>query len=419
MSTEGSKCLACEKKDIRVALLEKQEEELTRRLAQALERIKELEHRLGLDSTNSSKPPSSDGLKKPPPKSLREPTGRKSGGQPGHPGHRLERVAVPDVIKIHSPVGQPCPHCHKVVAEDAPVVLEQSRQVLELPEVKLIATEHRAMACLCPCCSKKVVGEFPPEVVQDVAYGPRVRSLVICLLDVQMLSFKRTAEFVKDLCDIRLSEGSVQNFRQQSYEGLKGFEKASWNHLARVAEVKHLDETGVRVEGRTRWLHVLSNESLAHFRVSPSRAARLKGLTGTCVHDCLRSYFFQAEKAKSNLRHALCVAHIQRELVSMDERGEPWAMPMKKFLSECVRLKKASATGILEPDEVMRLERQYDELVQAGLDYHAKQLPLPRKGRRGRAPKPNAVRLVDALNQRTQHPQTAALIFANSDRTDL
>ena len=294
------------------------------------------------------------------------------------------------------------------------MVLEQSRQVLELPEVKLIATEHRAMACLCPCCSKKVVGEFPPEVVQDVAYGPRVRSLVICLLDVQMLSFKRTAEFVKDLCDIRLSEGSVQNFRQQSYEGLKGFEKASWNHLARVAEVKHLDETGVRVEGRTRWLHVLSNESLAHFRVSPSRAARLKGLTGTCVHDCLRSYFFQAEKAKSNLRHALCVAHIQRELVSMDERGEPWAMPMKKFLSECVRLKKASATGILEPDEVMRLERQYDELVQAGLDYHAKQLPLPRKGRRGRAPKPPGLNLVERLRDY----RAEVLLFVREPRVE-
>lgn len=438
MSEARPKYLTDDEKDALITVLEAQMQKQARLLAVALEHIKELERRLGLDSDNSSKPPSSDGLRKPPPKSLREPSGRKSGGQPGHPGHRLQRVATPDFTLDHSPAGLPCPHCHAVLAQDVPVLVHQSRQVLDLPEPRLLATEHRVMSCVCPGCRKKVVAAFPAGVEQDVVYGPRVRALAIYLLDVQMLSFDRVAQLLHDLYGAKISEGSVQNFRQQAHEALQEFDAQAREYLAREATVKHLDETGLRVEGRTQWLHVMCNAQLAHFRVSPRRVACLTGLLGTLVHDCYKSYFTQAEPKKpkagpaskpaqmpteppveqtplatqaqpaqpveqaptaesANLKHGLCVAHLQRELVCMDECGEPWALPMKEFLSHCVRLKNASATGALEPDEATRQECRYDELVQAGLDYHAGLSPLPRKGQRGRVAKRAGLNLAQRL----------------------
>lgn len=149
-------------------------------------RIAELERRLGLNSSNSGKPPSSDGLKKPPRvSSLREPSGKKTGGQKGHPGETLCRVEKPDATMDHYP--ETCAACGEPLTA-AMATGHLARQVFDLPEPRpLIVTEHRAHACCCAACGTQTRGAFPAGVTAPVQYGTRIAAFVLYLLHYQLL----------------------------------------------------------------------------------------------------------------------------------------------------------------------------------------------------------------------------------------
>ncbi len=134
-------------------------------------RVQQLEARLSKDSHNSSKPPSTDGFKKPTPKpcNLRHKTGKRSGGQPGHRGDTLTLVDKPDHLQVYAP--STCTRCGTSL-KDAPVQRKERRQVFELPPLKLEVTEHQAHTCVCPHCHTRHVGTFPKEVTQLAQYGP-------------------------------------------------------------------------------------------------------------------------------------------------------------------------------------------------------------------------------------------------------
>ena len=229
-------------------------EELIALVAALKAHIAELERRLGLNSSNSGKPPSSDGLRKPARvTSLRERSGKKSGGQKGHKGETLRQVAVADDVINHYPSA--CATCGAGLAAQASAG-HSARQVFDLPQPQpLVVTEHRAHDCHCAVCGTTTRGRFPDGVNAPVQYGIRIQSFVIYLLHHQLLPEDRLAELMADLFGVKLAAATIARMSRTCAERLRGFTEAVRDVVA-GAPVKHMDETGFRIAGKTQWLHV-------------------------------------------------------------------------------------------------------------------------------------------------------------------
>src|ERR1700676_27591 len=253
-------------------------------IAELRARIAELERHLGLNSGNSGKPPSSDGLKKQPARvsSLRERSDKKTGGQKGHPGKTLSRTETPDATIDHFP--ETCPGCGGPLNE-AMATGHTARQVFDLPEPRpLIVTEHRAHACRCARCGTETRAAFPEHVTAPAQYGPRIASIVVYLLHFQFLPEKRLAMLMADLFGVHLVTATIAGMSQSCATRFQSFVAAVRDHVA-AAPVKHMDETGFRVGGKTQWLHIASTIWLTFYRVSPKRGSLLENVLGIIVHD--------------------------------------------------------------------------------------------------------------------------------------
>jgi len=225
-------------------------------LEQFQARLIQLEEQIAKNSSNSSKPPSSDGLGKKPlqPMSLRKKTGKKVGGQPGHQGTTLTQVDQPDEIVEHRPTC--CPDCQSdltiITADGGPVC---RLQVFEMPEPKVIVTEHRAVLVSCPDCGKSCRGAFPENVTQPTQYGPRLLGFATYLHGVHLLPFARCAEIVREMTGTPFSPSCLDRALQTAHRVLEPFEVVVKSVLAHVS-LKHADETGTRVDGKLNWFHV-------------------------------------------------------------------------------------------------------------------------------------------------------------------
>ena len=237
--------------------------------AALLGRLAELERSLGLNSSNSGEPPTSDGLKKPPRvSSLRVSSGKRSGGQKGHPGATLIRVEKPDAIVDHYP--QTCAGCGGMLSA-AMATSHVARQVFDLPEPRpLIVTEHRAHGCRCARCGVQTRAAFPEGVTAPVQYGQRISAFVLYFLHYQLLPEKRLATLVSDLFGIRLVTATIARISQNCAHRLTGFANTVRDHVA-TAPVKHMDETGFRIGGKTQWLHIACTIWLTFYRVFAKR----------------------------------------------------------------------------------------------------------------------------------------------------
>lgn len=343
-------------------------------------RIAELERQLGLHSGNSGKPPSSDGLKKPPRTvSLRAPSDKKPGGQPGHPGDTLRQVAEPDVILDHYP--NSCPNCGSTLTR-AMATAYSARQVFDLPEPQpLVVTEHRAYTCRCGQCGEATRAVFPEGVTAPVQYGARIVAFVVYLLHSQFIPEDRLVELMADLFGVRLAAATIARMSTKAAEHFQGF-VAAVCQLVKTAAVKHLDETGFRIGGKTQWLHVAVTTWLSFYRVSPKRGSLLEGIIGLVVHDHWKPYY-----TLEGVHHALCNAHHLRELQALIEiEKEPWALRMQRLLCRACHATHLACgrDGPLKPSLVNRFQRRYDAIVAEGLAFHEAQPPLPVTGRRGR-----------------------------------
>ena len=346
-------------------------------------RIAELERRLGLNSSNSGKPPSSDGLKKPPRvSSLRERSGKKTGGQPGHPGETLRRSEAPDAVVDHYPAQ--CGACGAPLTE-AMATDFVSRQVFDLPEPQpLIVTEHRAHGCRCAACGSQTRAGFPAWVNAPVQYGKRIGALVVYLLHYQLLPEKRLATLMADLFGVALVTATIARISQDCAERFQGFAAAVRDRVA-AAPVKHLDETGFRIGGKTQWLHVASTVLLTFYRVSARRGSLLADLTGIVVHDHWKPYY-----TLTGVLHALCNAHHLRELKALVEiEKEDWARRMQRLLRRaCHVVNLAREQDVpLKPGLIALIERGYDAIVADGLAFHEAQPALTKTRPRGRPPR--------------------------------
>ena len=335
-------------------------------------RIAELERRLGLNSSNSGKPPSSDGLKKPPrTRSSREPSGKKPGGQKGHKGETLRQVAEPDSVVDHYP-----PSCTACGAAMTPAMSagHSARQVFDLPEPRpLVVTEHRAHDCVCAGCGARTRASFPDGVNAPVQYGPRIAAFVVYLLHYQLLPEDRLAELMADLFGIRIVAATIAQMGRNCAARLQDF-VATVRHLVAGAAVKHMDETGFRIGGKTQWLHVACTAWLTFYRVCAKRGSLLADVTGIVVHDHWKPYY-----TMSGVLHALCNAHHLRELKALiDIEKEDWARKMHRLLRcACHAVNLARERGSpLKPSLIALIGRRYDAFVAEGLALHEAQAPL-------------------------------------------
>jgi transposase len=311
-------------------------------LAAARARIADLEARLGQNSRNSSKPPSSDGLAKPAPKSLRGKSGRGPGRPKGQPGVTLRQVEDPDDTIEYRPQGS-CHGCGTDLA-DAEKVKVERRQVFDLPErVGLEVIEHQVVTCRC-ACGRTAKAAAPEGVNSPVQYGPRLAATGVYLMHGQFLSKDRTATALGELFDAPVAPGTVASWVRRCAKTLDTFGRVVAERV-RSAPLAFFDETGFRSAGCLHWLHSASTGLFVHVSVHRRRgtggidaADILPGFTGVAMHDAWAPYDTYTEAT-----HALCSAHALRELVAVRERGsEPARSAAERTIDALLALKTAA-----------------------------------------------------------------------------
>jgi transposase len=378
-------------------------------LAEQAKLIQELRDQLAKNSQNSGKPPSSDGLKKPQRRSLRRKSGRKSGGQKGHPGHTLRMVEQPDHIQVHQ--ASACPHCAKDLSEVEPGGYEK-RQVFDVPPVGIEVTEHQAEIKYCPDCGQRVKGTFPAEVTQPTQYGARLKAQASYLNTYQLIPLARTCELLGDFYGHTPADALVIEANTTLAERIEPSLAAIWRQLI-AANVAHFDESGVRVEGQLNWLHSAGTAYLTFYAIHPKRGqvgmraiGILPAFQGRAVHDYWKSYL-----AFDNCQHAFCNAHHLRDLQFVtDQYEQPWAQAMAQLLLD-IKQEVENAQphqSALSAPLISHFEQRYDELLQQGFEDNPPPAdPPPKKrGRKKQSPPKN---LLDRLQN--YKPQVLAFMY--------
>ena len=382
--------------------LTKQVDELNATVRELNQTIRELKEQLGKNSKNSSKPPSSDGLKKLPvnkDRSLRPKSGKKQGAQTGHDGVNLSVIADPDHVEhhMHSDCGS-CPY-HDSCLEKACV--RETRQEIDA-EVSVNITAHELVVVdNCPLHGGERAGNFPSHIKATVQYGKNLQAMVISLNTVGALSVNRTHEILGGVFNIPLSTGTIKNMVTRCADSLKPAYERIHQVMVDLGLI-HCDETGTRVDGKTWWVHNASDADFTYLSINRKRgrigmdaAGILPDFHGIIVHDCWGSYW----KYQYAL-HAICCAHLLRELNGVEENHpkQTWAARFKELLLAMKKVKdKALADGKTEVSyyHLHRFDKQYDEIIKTA--YEENPLPEPTTKKRGRQKKSKVLNLICRL----------------------
>lgn len=369
------------------------------------------------DSHNSSLPPSTDGpaakaansIRRT--RSLRRPSGRRPGAQPGHPGRTRALSEQPDRVVTHAP-GE-CRGCGASLASGYIVKCER-RQVIDIPPVRPFVVEHRALTKRCATCDALTKGRFPREVKAAVQYGTGVWARAVYLVNYQLLPYRRAGELLRDFFSCPISPGSLRRIIAVCSARALLPEVEIKNRLKR-SEVIHADETGLRVAGEGRFVHVASTAGLTHYSCDRRRGKSamdevgiLPAFKGVSVHDGWPAYHYYYQ-----CRHALCGAHLLRELIYIEEisphqRGQ-WAAPMAKLLieiKEAVEQARSRGDTELSQERQAEFQRRYDRIVKRGSELNPERQRRRevkgaerRKAERGRIGQSEARKLVARLER--------------------
>ena len=368
--------------------------ELWARVVALTATVAELQGRLAKNSRNSSKPPSSDGLNKPKPKSLRQKGKKPTGGQKGHIGHTLTRVAQPDLIETHAPVVSPCDVCHRPLDAALPqAVVVERRQVFDLPPLRGEVTEHQVLEVQCRCGAVHR-GTFPAAVSAPVQYGARSKAAVVQLTHHHMLPLARTGELMGDLFGLPMSDATVLAIQAEA-QVLLAPTVAAMGEALKAAPVAHADESGMRVAGKIHWMHVLVTPLLTWLGAHPKRGKEafdafglLIAFAGTLIHDGWKPY------REFACKHGLCNAHHLRELTYVFEQmGQAWAKCLFDLLLAACH--EVTAVGAPLPAERLAYYRTtYDQILTTGAAANPR---APPSGKRGRTKQSKALNLIDRL----------------------
>jgi transposase len=378
--------------------------QLQQQNADLVQRVKALEDRLNKDSHNSSKPPSSDGLRKPRASaSLRKRSGRKSGGQNGHPGSTLEYRNDPDEIVEYRP--ERCEGCSYDLSGVESVV--ETRQVFDVPPPRLKCTQHESHWITCPKCGKVCTGRFPSHVTSDIQYGDNIAATVVYLVIYQFVPYQRAVELIRNLFNVSLSEGTIHNICTRAYCALEDVSNKIIKELIKSSLIQ-CDESGLRVCGMLYWLHLVSNRCFTAYSCQKQRGKLgmeemgiLNEYKGRAVHDGWMPYFLFA------CAHSLCNVHHIRELIAVYENHkQSWAKDMIELLldgNEAVKSAIAEGKTGLTAYNLKKLNDRYDAAIKAGLEANPS-LPGARTGREKNTKS-------GALVRRLQRNKVEALAF--------
>lgn len=367
-------------------------------IADLQKRIKALEDRFGQNSTNSSKPPSSDWPKKQ--RSLRTKSKKSPGGQKGHKGHNLKMVTAPDTTVVHTVSF--CKSCGSSLI-DTELSGYRKRQVFDLPPIKVEVTEHRAEDKICPCCGHLNEACFPKGVSQPTQYGPRIKAICTYLSQYQLLPYERTAELFLDLFGIDIASSTIVNTNRVCFNALKSAEESIKQKIIASAVV-HFDETGLYAEDSRWWLHSASTDYLTYYAAHPRRGKAatddidiLPKFLGVAVHDGWNTYF------KYSCSHGLCNVHHLRELKALKEfYGCKWADQMSSLLIDIKEAvdKNRDKTDKLDKESLEDFKNKYDKIIAHGLKESSSSKARQGPKKRGRIKKSKAENLLYRLKER-------------------
>lgn len=353
--------------------------------------VRELKEQISKNSRNSSKPPSSDGLRKPEPKSLRGKSERKPGGQKGHEGETLKMAAHPDEVVVHG--ASRCERCG--CSLDGAAAEVERRQVFDLPPSRLKVTEHRAETRNCPSCGHVNRASFPQGVSAPVQYGEHIRSIAVYLLEYQLLPYDRTSELMADLFSAPMSTGTLANMVSEcdacvepTVERIK--------ETIRGSAVVNFDESGGSVNGKLNWFHVASTETATHYELHAKRGSEamddigiLPGFQGRAIHDFWKPYLGY------DCGHGLCNAHLLRELIFVHEEiGQRWAGEMIGHLLAIKGAVDEAKANRLSKKYLRRFERRYRRILKMGRVENPVARREPGRRKRGRPKKSKAANLL-------------------------
>ena len=377
--------------------------ELSAEIASLNQTIKELKEQLNKNSKNSSKPPSSDGLKKPAVnknKSLRESSGKKQGAQEGHDGVHLSVISDPDHIENHMHSDcTGCPHRAECLSK---ACIKETRHEIDTV-VTVDVTAHNAIEVReCPLHGGVKTGSFPENIKATVQYGKNLQAMVVAFNTVGAVSINRTHEILSSVFNIPLATGTIKNMVTRCAESLKDTYERIRLKMTMLGLV-HCDETGSRVDGKTCWVHVASDQDYTYLTISQKRgqigmdaADVLPHVRGIIVHDCWGSYW-----KYQDVTHAICCAHLLRELNGVIENHpeQTWAARFKKLLLD---MKKVRDKALLsEEDEVSyyhrhKFDKEYDAIIKTA--YEENPLPETPAKKRGRKKKSKVLNLICRLD---------------------
>jgi len=401
--------LSHEQKDELIRMLwplQQQVQDLMAQMVVMQDRIRQLEGRLALNSKNSSKPPSSDGLGKPAPKSLRLSGKKPNGGQQGHTGNTLRQSTRVDETIVH----QADTHCSVCRLELHDHMIAETRQVFELPKLTMRTVAHQQIRSTCTCGAVHL-GAWPAGVTAPAQYGASVKAMAVHLNQYHLVPLARTAALMQDLYGAHLSQASIQSFAQDAARALRPT-VAAIGQAVQCSNVVHADETGIRIKGKLHWLHCAVTSHLTWLAPHAKRGTQafealglLKGIKGVLVHDGLISY------KGLDCTHSLCNAHHIRELVYVHEQEnekiwDSWAQEMIDLLLRALA-EVDLAGGALTEQRQGWFEGQWCKLLERGEEYN----PLNQRtgtsqdaglGTRGRLKQSKAANLLKRLRDHRQ-----------------
>lgn len=382
------------------AALTNQINTLNKTVEELTQTVKELNEKLHKNSKNSSKPPSSDGYKKPSPKSLRTSSGKKPGGQEGHEGSCLSVVSEPDEVISHMPVTcDGCPNRNKC---QSLACIAETRNVVDI-NVAVNVTAHEALVVACPYTKETLKGTFPAGIKAPVQYGNNLSALVVALNTVGALSVNRTNEILSGVFNIPIATGTIVTMVNRCANAVTDTVSLIAQKLMDIY-VTHCDETGTRVDKKTRWVHVMCSDLLTYLFLHDKRgktAINEEGLLaqyeGIVVHDCWASYW----SCDGSFAHSVCCAHILRELNGVIENHpeQEWAQRFIDILLEMKKVvdkAKMSEKESLSPYYHSKFNKLYDEIIQKA--YEENPLPESPSGKRGRKKKGKVRSLIERLD---------------------
>ena len=377
--------------------------ELNKTIDRLNQTIKELREQINQNSRNSSKPPSSDGLKKPTVKkdrSLREASGKKQGAQEGHEGVYLSVISKPDHTENH--MHSDCDGCPYHDTCLAKACIKETRHEIDAV-VTVDVTAHNLISVPeCPMHGGSRTGSFPAGIRATVQYGKNLQAMVVAFNTVGAVSINRTHEILSSVFNIPLATGTIKNMVTRCADSLKGTYEKIRQKTASLGLI-HCDETGSRIDGKTWWVHNASDRDYTYLSINKKRgrigmdaADVLPHARGIIVHDCWSSYWQYAD-----VTHAVCCAHILRELNGVIENhpDQTWAPKFKKLLLD---MKKSRDEAVrehkdeLNSHQLSQYDAEYDDIIKTA--YEENPVPETTGKKRGRKKKSKVLNLICRLD---------------------